>query len=182
MAPKIFIDGEHGTTGLQIRTRMAGRRDVELLSIPEAERRNAAIRDDMLNSADIAILSLPDDASKEAVQMVSANNNVRVIDTSTAFLVQPSWAYGFSEMDKEQADKIKAARFVANPGCYPTGAIGLIRPLRATGMLPDGYPVDRDFTPAYKPWDQRLCLVPDGDLFASVQWGWTCRRSAMIRA
>ncbi|KQV31705.1 N-acetyl-gamma-glutamyl-phosphate reductase [Rhizobium sp. Root1203] len=141
MAPKIFIDGEHGTTGLQIRTRMAGRRDVELLSIPEAERRNAAIREDMLNSADIAILCLPDDASKEAVQMVSANNNVRVIDTSTAFRVNPSWAYGFAEMDKEQAEKIKAARFVANPGCYPTGAIGLIRPLRATGMLPDGYPV-----------------------------------------
>lgn len=141
MAPKIFIDGEHGTTGLQIRTRMAGRRDVELVSIPEAERRNAAIREDMLNSADIAILCLPDDASKEAVQMVSANNNVRVIDTSTAFRVNPSWAYGFAEMDKVQAEKIKAARFVANPGCYPTGAIGLIRPLRAAGILPDAYPV-----------------------------------------
>ncbi|MBD9447868.1 MULTISPECIES: N-acetyl-gamma-glutamyl-phosphate reductase [unclassified Rhizobium] len=141
MAPKIFIDGEHGTTGLQIRTRMAGRRDVELLSIPEAERRNAAMREDMLNSADIAILCLPDDASKEAVQMVSGNNNVRVIDTSTAFRVNPSWAYGFAEMDKEQAETIKAARFVANPGCYPTGAIGLIRPMRAAGILPDGYPV-----------------------------------------
>jgi N-acetyl-gamma-glutamyl-phosphate reductase len=141
MAPKIFIDGEHGTTGLQIRTRMAGRRDVELLSIPEAERRNAAMREDMLNGADIAILCLPDDASKEAVQMVSANNNVRVIDTSTAFRVNPGWAYGFAEMDKQQADKIAAARFVANPGCYPTGAIGLIRPLRAAGILPDGYPV-----------------------------------------
>jgi len=141
MAPKIFIDGEHGTTGLQIRTRMAGRRDVELLSIPEAERRNAAMREDMLNDADIAILCLPDDASKEAVQMVSGNNNVRVIDTSTAFRVNPSWAYGFAEMDKEQAEKIKSARFVANPGCYPTGAIGLIRPLRAASILPDGYPV-----------------------------------------
>ncbi len=141
MAPKIFIDGEHGTTGLQIRTRMAGRRDVELLSIPEAERRNAAMREDMLNNADIAILCLPDDASKEAVQMVSGNNNVRVIDTSTAFRVNPTWAYGFAEMDKEQAEKIKASRFVANPGCYPTGAIGLIRPLRAAGILPDGYPV-----------------------------------------
>ncbi len=141
MAPKIFIDGEHGTTGLQIRTRMAGRRDVELLSIPEAERRNAAIREDMLNSADIAILCLPDDASKEAVQMVSANNNVRVIDTSTAYRVDPSWAYGFAEMDKEQARKISSARFVANPGCYPTGAIGLMRPLRAAGILSDGYPV-----------------------------------------
>ncbi|MBB4228380.1 N-acetyl-gamma-glutamyl-phosphate reductase [Rhizobium mongolense] len=141
MAPKIFIDGEHGTTGLQIRTRMAGRRDVELLSIPEAERRNAAMREDMLNSADIAILCLPDDASKAAVQMISANNNVRVIDTSTAFRVNAGWAYGFAEMDKEQAEKIRAARFVANPGCYPTGAIGLIRPLRAAGILPDGYPV-----------------------------------------
>ncbi|MGZ2423672.1 N-acetyl-gamma-glutamyl-phosphate reductase [Rhizobium laguerreae] len=141
MAPKIFIDGEHGTTGLQIRTRMAGRRDVELLSIPEAERRNAAMREDMLNGADIAILCLPDDASKEAVQMVSTNNNVRVIDTSTAFRINPGWAYGFAEMDKQQADKIAAARLVANPGCYPTGAIGLIRPLRAAGILPDGYPV-----------------------------------------
>ncbi|MFT4183651.1 MAG: N-acetyl-gamma-glutamyl-phosphate reductase [Rhizobium sp.] len=141
MAPKIFIDGEHGTTGLQIRTRMAGRRDVELLSIPEAERRNAAMREDMLNSADIAILCLPDDASKEAVKMVSANNNVRVIDTSTAFRVHPDWAYGFAEMDKEQGGKITGARFVANPGCYPTGAIALIRPLRAAGVLPNGYPV-----------------------------------------
>ncbi|ENN85895.1 putative arginine biosynthesis protein [Rhizobium freirei PRF 81] len=141
MAPKIFIDGEHGTTGLQIRTRMADRRDVELLSIPEAERRNAAMREDMLNSADIAILCLPDDASKEAVKMVAANNNVRVIDTSTAFRIHPDWAYGFAEMDKDQGGRIKTSRFVANPGCYPTGAIGLIRPLRAAGILPAGYPV-----------------------------------------
>ena len=141
MAPKIFIDGEHGTTGLQIRTRMADRRDVELLSIPEAERRNAAMREDMLNSADIAILCLPDDASKEAVKMVASNNNVRVIDTSTAFRIHPDWAYGFAEMDSNQGNKIKSARFVANPGCYPTGAIGVIRPLRAAGILPTGYPV-----------------------------------------
>ncbi|CAD7033038.1 N-acetyl-gamma-glutamyl-phosphate reductase [Pseudorhizobium endolithicum] len=138
---KIFIDGEHGTTGLQIRTRLAARRDVELLSIPEAERRNAAMREDMLNSADIAILCLPDDASREAVGMLSGNNHVRVIDTSTAYRVNPAWAYGFAEMDKAQAAKIRDARFVANPGCYPTGAIGLIRPLRAAGILPDGYPV-----------------------------------------
>ncbi|KGD99321.1 MULTISPECIES: N-acetyl-gamma-glutamyl-phosphate reductase [Rhizobium/Agrobacterium group] len=141
MTAKIFIDGEHGTTGLQIRTRMAGRRDVELLSIPEAERRNAAMREDLLNSADIAILCLPDDASREAVSMLAGNNRVRVIDTSTAYRVDPSWAYGFAEMDKAQADKIKSARHVANPGCYPTGAVGLIRPLRAAGLLPDGYPV-----------------------------------------
>ncbi|PWE52391.1 N-acetyl-gamma-glutamyl-phosphate reductase [Metarhizobium album] len=141
MKPKIFIDGEHGTTGLQIRTRMADRRDVELLSIPEAERRNAALREDLLNSADIAILCLPDDAAKEAVGMLSGNNKVRIIDTSTAHRVDPDWAYGFAEMDKAQPAKIRAARLVANPGCYPTGAIGLLRPLRAAGLLPAGYPV-----------------------------------------
>ena len=141
MKPKIFIDGEHGTTGLQIRTRMAGRSDVELLSIPEAERRNAAIREDLLNSADVAILCLPDDASKQAVTMLEGNNKVRIIDTSTAYRIAPDWAYGFAEMDAAQAAKIRDARLVANPGCYPTGAIGLIRPLRQAGILPESYPI-----------------------------------------
>ncbi len=149
MAAKIFIDGEHGTTGLQIRTRLADRRDIELLSIPEAERRNASMREDMLNSADISILCLPDDASKEAVSMVSGNNKVRIIDTSTAFRIHPDWAYGFAEMDKHQAEKVRSARFVANPGCYPTGAIGLIRPLRAAGILRDGYPVSVNAVSGY---------------------------------
>lgn len=149
MTAKIFIDGEHGTTGLQIRTRMADRRDVELLSIPEAERRNAAMREDLLNSADIAILCLPDDASREAVSMLSGNNNVRVIDTSTAYRVDPDWAYGFAELEKGQADKISTARHVSNPGCYPTGAVGLLRPLRAAGILPDGYPVSVNAVSGY---------------------------------
>ncbi|MFT2211722.1 N-acetyl-gamma-glutamyl-phosphate reductase [Rhizobium giardinii] len=141
MKQKIFIDGEHGTTGLQIRSRMAGRSDVELLSIPEAERRNAAIREDLLNSADVAILCLPDDASKQAVAMLEGNNKVRIIDTSTAHRIAPDWAYGFAEMDQGQAGRIRDARLVANPGCYPTGAIGLIRPLRQAGILPENYPV-----------------------------------------
>ncbi|MBU1317439.1 MAG: N-acetyl-gamma-glutamyl-phosphate reductase [Alphaproteobacteria bacterium] len=146
---KIFIDGEHGTTGLQIRTRLAARRDVEILSIPEAERRNAAMREDLLNSADIAILCLPDDASREAVGMLSGNNSVRIIDTSTAYRTDPNWAYGFAEMDKAQAAKIRAARLVSNPGCYPTGAIGLIRPLRAAGILPDDYSVSVNAVSGY---------------------------------
>ena len=141
MKPKIFIDGEHGTTGLQIRTRMAGRTDVELLSIPEAERRNASIREDLLNSADVAILCLPDDASKQAVTMLEGNNKVRIIDTSTAYRIAPDWAYGFAEMDAAQSETIRHSRLVANPGCYPTGAIGLIRPLRQAGILPETYPV-----------------------------------------
>jgi N-acetyl-gamma-glutamyl-phosphate reductase len=149
MTAKIFIDGEHGTTGLQIRTRLADRRDIELLSIPEAERRNAAMREDMLNNADVAILCLPDEASREAVSMVAGNNNVRIIDTSTAYRIAPDWAYGFAEMDNAQGAKIRSARFVANPGCYPTGAIGLIRPLRAAGLLPDGYPVSVNAVSGY---------------------------------
>lgn len=149
MAAKIFIDGEHGTTGLQIRTRLADRRDLELLSIPEAERRNEKMREDMLNSADIAILCLPDDASKQAHEMTAANNNVRLLDASTAFRVHPDWAYGFAEMDKAQKAKIQTARYVSNPGCYPTGAIGLIRPLRAAGILPDGYPVSVNAVSGY---------------------------------
>lgn len=149
MSAKIFIDGEHGTTGLQIRTRMADRRDVTLLSIPEAERRNAAMREDLLNSADIAILCLPDDASKEAVAMLSGNTGVRIIDTSTAHRVHPDWAYGFAELDKAQGDKIRSARYVANPGCYPTGAIALLRPLREAGILPDAYPVSVNAVSGY---------------------------------
>ncbi len=141
MKAKIFIDGEHGTTGLQIRSRLAARHDLEILSLPEAERRNVAMREDMLNSADIAILCLPDDAAVEAVKIVAGNGRTRVIDTSTAHRVHPDWAYGFAEMDAAQGAKIAAARFVANPGCYPTGAIGLIRPLVAAGILPKDYPV-----------------------------------------
>lgn len=149
MAPKIFIDGEHGTTGLQIRMRMAGRRDVELLSLPEAERRNAALREDMLNAADIAILCLPDDASREAVSMVAGNDRVRIIDTSTAYRVDAGWAYGFAEMDAAQRDAIRTARHVANPGCFPTGAVALLRPLRQAGLLPADYPVSVNAVSGY---------------------------------
>jgi len=141
MKPKIFIDGEHGTTGLQIRQRLAGRADLEVLSIPEASRRDPALRREMLHAADIAILCLPDEASRESVAMLDGNNSTRVIDTSTANRVNPDWAYGFAEMDAAQAGKIASARFVANPGCYPTGAIGLIRPLVQAGILPADYPV-----------------------------------------
>jgi N-acetyl-gamma-glutamyl-phosphate reductase len=141
MKPKIFIDGEHGTTGLQIRTRLAGRTDLDMLSIPEAERRNDALREEMLKAADVAILCLPDDAAKQAVAMLEGTNSTCIIDTSTAHRIHPDWAYGFAELDEDQAEKIAAARLVANPGCYPTGAIALIRPLVKAGILPSDYPV-----------------------------------------
>ncbi|MEM9104782.1 MAG: N-acetyl-gamma-glutamyl-phosphate reductase [Pseudomonadota bacterium] len=141
MKPKIFIDGEHGTTGLQIRSRLARRDDLNVISIPEAERRNDHMRQDRLNEADLAILCLPDTASRQAIGMLEGSNSTRIIDTSTAHRIDPDWAYGFAEMDKDQAGKIASARFVANPGCYPTGAVGLIRPLRLAGVMPSDYPV-----------------------------------------
>ena len=149
MKPKIFIDGEHGTTGLQIRTRLAGRSDLDVLSIAEADRRDASKREALLNEADIAILCLPDDASREAVAMLNGNNAVRIIDTSTAHRVDPTWTYGFAEMTEGQADRIRHARLVANPGCYPTGAIGLVRPLRQARILPDDYPISFNAVSGY---------------------------------
>ena len=149
MKPKIFIDGEHGTTGLQIRTRLGQRDDLDILSIPEAERRNRSLREEMLKSADIAILCLPDDASKEAVALLDGTNSTRIIDTSTAHRVHPGWAYGFAEMTAGQRDKVARARLVANPGCYPTGAIGLIRPLVEAGILPADYPVSVNAVSGY---------------------------------
>lgn len=164
MKPKIFIDGEHGTTGLQIRARLAARMDLDILSIPEAERRNKDLRADMLKEADIAILCLPDDASREAVAMLEGVNSTRIIDTSTAHRVHPDWAYGFAEMDKGQREKIAGARLVANPGCYPTGAIALIRPLVAAGILPADYPVTVNAVSGYTGGGKQLIAqMEDGN-------------------
>lgn len=140
---KIFIDGEHGTTGLQIRERLGSRDDLNLLSIPHDERRNADYRARLLNEADIVILCLPDDASREAVEMLAkaGNTTTRVIDASTAFRSAPDWVYGFAELEPGNRTKIAQARFVSNPGCYSTGAIALLRPLVLAGLLPPDYPV-----------------------------------------
>ena len=140
MPAKIFIDGEHGTTGLQIRERLAERNDIDLLSIPAAERRNAALREELLKAADIAILCLPDDAAKEAVAL-AAGSGTRFIDASTAHRTAEGWVYGFAEIARGQAAAIAAAQNVSNPGCYSTGAIALLRPLTDSGLLPADYPV-----------------------------------------
>ena len=140
MKPKIYIDGEHGTTGLQIRQRLAKRDDLDVLSIPAEERRNNAMREELLKQADIAILCLPDDASREAVAMIG-DAGTRVIDASTAFRVAEGWTYGMAELDAEQAEKIANARFVANPGCWPQGPIASLRPLVRAGLVPADFPV-----------------------------------------
>jgi N-acetyl-gamma-glutamyl-phosphate reductase len=140
MVAKIFIDGEAGTTGLQIRERLAGRRDLEVISIDQDKRKDLEERARLLNAADIAILCLPDDAAKQSVSLIT-NGTTRVIDASTAFRVDPAWAYGFAEMDKGQSERIAKARFVANPGCWPQGLIAGVRPLVEAGLLPAGYAV-----------------------------------------
>ena len=140
MVAKIFIDGEAGTTGLQIRERLAGRRDLEVLSIAQDKRKDLSERQRLLNAADVAILCLPDDAARESVSLID-NGTTRVIDASTAYRVDPDWAYGFAEMDKGQSDKIAAARFVSNPGCYPQGPIATLRPLIEAGILPADFPI-----------------------------------------
>ena len=140
MKPKIFIDGEHGTTGLQIRTLLAGRDDLEIISIPAERRKEREARAEYLNAADVAILCLPDDAARESVSLIE-NDTTRVIDASTAHRIAEGWTYGFAEMDKAQPQRIAAAKRVANPGCWPQGPIATLRPLVEAGLLPADYPV-----------------------------------------
>jgi N-acetyl-gamma-glutamyl-phosphate reductase len=140
MVAKIFIDGEAGTTGLQIRERLAGRRDLEVISIDADKRKDLNERKRLLNAADIAILCLPDDAARESVSLIE-NDTTRVIDASTAFRVDPNWTYGFAEMSKDQTDAIAQARFVANPGCWPQGLIAALRPLVEARLVPGDYPI-----------------------------------------
>ena len=139
-APTVFIDGDQGTTGLQIHERLRGRTDIRVVTLAAAERKNAERRAAAINDCDIAILCLPDAAAREAAQSV-VNPAVRVIDASSAHRTAPGWVYGFPEMTRGQGERVAAARRVTNPGCYPTGAIGLLRPLREAGLLPEDHPV-----------------------------------------
>lgn len=135
MAQRVFIDGEAGTTGLQIRERLEARRDIELVSIDPAKRKDADERKRLLNGVDAVILCLPDEAAREAVGLIE-NDAVKVIDASTAYRVAPGWTYGFAEMAKGQRAAIAASKRISNPGCYPTGFIALTRPLVEAGVIP----------------------------------------------
>lgn len=137
MAFSIFIDGAVGTTGLEIAERLAGRSEFALLTLPEARRKDVSARAEALNAADFVILCLPDDAAVEAVGMIS-NSTTRVIDASTAHRVAPGWTYGFPEVIGPGT--VASAARVANPGCYPTGFIGLLAPLVRAGLLPADWP------------------------------------------
>lgn len=134
MSASVFIDGDQGTTGLQILARLAGRRDITLVTLPEAQRKDTAARAAAINDCDVAVLCLPDEAARQAVASIR-NPRVRVIDASSAHRTEADWAYGFPEMSPRQSAHIAEARRVSNPGCYPTGAVALLRPLVDAGCL-----------------------------------------------
>ena len=135
----IFIDGKEGTTGLQIYDRLSPRGDINIISLPEELRKDTDARRECLNSADISFLCLPDDAARQAVQLVT-NERARIIDASTAHRTSPDWVYGLPELSKERRAAIRSSARVANPGCYATGFITLVAPLVRGGIASSDYP------------------------------------------
>ncbi|WP_022665117.1 N-acetyl-gamma-glutamyl-phosphate reductase [Desulfospira joergensenii] len=136
---KIFIDGQEGTTGLQIKERLEAREDIELIEIPGDKRKDIEVKREIINHSDLVILCLPDAAARESVSLAE-NETPRFIDASTAHRTHEDWVYGLPEMEPDHRRKIAEARFVANPGCYPTGFILAVRPLIRLGIMPKDYP------------------------------------------
>jgi N-acetyl-gamma-glutamyl-phosphate reductase len=143
MSAKIFIDGESGTTGLGIRTRLEAHPEIALLSLPPNQRKDPGAKKALMAEADIVVLCLPDDVARETVAITASmgDRSPRILDASTAHRVAEGWTYGFPELAPGQAEAIASARLVANPGCYATGAIALLRPLVDKGLLPADFPV-----------------------------------------
>ncbi len=168
MRPRIYIDGHVGTTGLRIRDWMAARTDVELLTLPDEQRKDAAARRELLQAADLAVLCLPDDASREAASWVR-DTPTRLIDASTAHRVADGWVYGLPELAPEQRDAIRAAKYVSNPGCYPSGIVLLLRPLIDAGLLSPFAPISVHALSGYSGGGRQLIEKwedPEGSLLS----------------
>lgn len=148
MTVRVFIDGAAGTTGLEIADRLAGRADIDFITLDDARRKDAAARREALNDADFVILCLPDDAAREAVALID-NDRTRVIDASTAHRVADGWTYGMAELEPAQPGAIATAMRVSNPGCYPTGFLALVRPLVRAGLIPHEWPVSVNAVSGY---------------------------------
>jgi len=159
---KVFIDGEAGTTGLQVRERLGKRTDLEILSPPFDLRKDETTRKKFINEADAVILCLPDAASIEAASWVN-NDNTVLIDASTAFRVNDEWSYGFPELSTEQRLELATSKRISNPGCYPTGFIGLIRPLVDAGILPKGTPLTVNAISGYSGGGKALMGIYESD-------------------
>ncbi len=159
---KVFVDGAEGTTGLLIHERLAQRTDVEVLRIASGERKEASARRELLNEADVAILCLPDSASRESVSLV-ANPSTRIIDASTAFRTDPAWTYGLPEMQAGQREAIRAAKRVSAPGCHATGFILALRPLITRGLVPQDHAVTSFSLTGYSGGGRRLIALFEGE-------------------
>lgn len=141
MTFKIFIDGRHGTTGLKIDERLQGRNEFEILTIPEAQRKDAAVKAEFINRADVVFLCLPDAAAKESVALLDpSNRRTRILDASTAHRTDPAWVYGLPELSAEQREKVRNAQKVAVPGCHASGFNLIMHPLVKSGVVPANYP------------------------------------------
>lgn len=183
MPHKVFIDGAAGTTGLEIAVRLEDRAEFALITLDDDRRKDARARADALNSADIAILCLPDDAAREAVAMIDPQSRVKVIDASSAHRVAPGWTYGFPELCG--ADVVARTTRVSNPGCYPTGFLALVAPLVRSGLLPADWPYTVNAVSGYSGGGKPLIArfgQPDAPAYRAYGYDMTHKHRAEMKA